>query len=107
MSAEKLATLLLASFLASLLSLAPTIALADTDITTANSSDDTELDSGDASATNSSASQVGHNGGGDSEVDAEDVSSQNATNVQEGDNDVEGNQSATSESGATVGGQVI
>jgi len=85
----------------------PAVASAETSITTSNSSDDTETTSGDATADNSAATQVGHNGGGDSDIDSSDIDNENATNVQEGDNDVSADQSATSESGATVGGQVI
>jgi hypothetical protein len=80
---------------------------ADTDITTANSSDDTETTSGDAAATNSGAAFAGHQSGGEGDVSAEDIDNDSATNVQEGDNEVEADQSANSESGAAVGGQVI
>jgi len=107
MSAERLAPKLAMVLLAGALSLAPAIAHAETSITTANSSDDAETTSGDANASNSSAAQVGHQGGGESTVEADDVSNDSATNVQEGDNDIEGNQSATSESGGAIGGQVI
>jgi hypothetical protein len=90
------------------LSLAGAAVRADTDITTANSSDDTETDSGDAAATNNGTAFVGHQGGdGETDIEASDIDNDNATNVQEGDNEVEANQSATSESGAAVGGQVI
>jgi hypothetical protein len=89
------------------LALSGAAARADTSITTANSSDNTETDSGDSTASNSAAVQAGHQGGGTSDVDASDIDNDNATNVQEGDNDIEGNQSAVSESGATVGGQII
>lgn len=93
--------------LVGLLALAPTAAWADTDITTSNSSDDTEAESGDASATNSSAAHVGHQGGGSSDIEASDVDNDDATNVQEGDNSLDGAQSATSETGGAVTGQVV
>jgi hypothetical protein len=83
-----------------------TAALADTSITTSNESDDTELDSGDASATNSGQAQVGHEGGGE-EATQTDISNTDATNVQEGDNDFDATQRATATTGDTIGGQVI
>lgn len=98
---------LLMAAAAALLLMAPAAVRAETTVTTSNSSDDTDTTSGDSTASNSAAAQVGHNGGGETEVDAEDVTSQSATNVQEGDNDVDASQSARSESGASVGGQVI
>jgi hypothetical protein len=81
---------------------------ADTDITTANSSDDTETTSGDAAATNNGAAVAGHQSGGDTDVEASDIDNSGAAaNVQEGDNEVEANQSANSRSGSAVGGQII
>jgi hypothetical protein len=81
-------------------------AFADTSITTSNESDDTELDSGDSTATNSGQAQVGHEGGGE-EAAQSDITSGQATNVQEGDNDFDANQDATATTGSTIGGQVI
>jgi hypothetical protein len=104
---QKVPGTLRVAVLVALLAVVPAIASAETSITTSNSSDDTETTSGDATAENNAAAQAGHNGGGDTDVTAGDIENENATNVQEGDNDVDGSQSATSESGATVGGQVI
>ena len=82
-------------------------AWAETSITTANTSDDADTDSGDATSSNSAATQVGHNGGGETDVTAEDIDNEDATNVQEGDNSADADQSANSESGAAVTGQVV
>lgn len=95
------------ALLVGVLSFGPAIAWADTEVTTSNSSDDVEAESGDSHASNSSAAQVGHSGEGDSDVEAEDVDNQSATNVQEGDNELEGSQSARSETGGAVTGQVV
>jgi hypothetical protein len=83
------------------------VARADSDITTANSSEDTETTSGDSNAVNNGTAFVGHQSGEGADVDASDIESDSANNVQEGDNDLEADQTATSESGAAVGGQVI
>jgi hypothetical protein len=94
--------------LALVLSAAPaSLALADTEITSSNESDDVEAKSGEATATNSGSAQVGHQGGGETTITSADIDSTEATNVQEGDNDLDANQTATSSSGAAVGGQVI
>lgn len=120
--ARKLSTMKrLAILLAALLALLPaSAALADTQITTANTSEDSEIESGDASATNSGTAFVGENGGGSTQVDASDdqtggtrsargsdIVNNNATNVHEGDNELEAEQDANAASGDTVGGQVI
>lgn len=95
--------------------LLPGAALADTRITTANSSEDSEVESGDASSHNSGTAQVGL-AGGDSVQDGSsasddasgaDIDNNQASNVQEGDNELEAEQNASASSGDTVGGQVI
>jgi hypothetical protein len=99
------------------MALLPAVAQADTRVTTANSSEDSEVSSGDASAHNDGTAQVGHSGGsstqdGSSSADSKDASgadivNNQATNVQEGDNELEAEQDANASSGDTVGGQVI
>jgi hypothetical protein len=109
---------LLGILLAGAVALLPAVAFADTEITTANSSEDSEVSSGDASSHNSGTAQVGHSGGsstqdGASTVDESDdaqgadIVNNQADNVQEGDNELEAEQNATASSGDTVGGQVI
>jgi hypothetical protein len=104
--------------LAGAIALLPAVAHADTRVTTANSSEDSDVSSGDASSHNSGTAQVGHSGGGstqdgsssaDASEDASgaDIVNNQATNVQEGDNELEAEQDATAASGDTVGGQVI
>ncbi len=86
------------------LAFAPSLAWADAEITTANSSEDAETESGDASGTNHSTGIAGMSSG---EVQAQDIDDVDAENVQEGDNDVDTAQSANASTGDTVGGQVI
>jgi hypothetical protein len=104
--------------LAGALALLPAVARADTRVTTANSSEDSEVASGDASSTNNGTAQVGHSGGSSTQdgsssadtsedVSGADIANNDATNVQEGDNELDAEQNATSSSGDTVGGQVI
>lgn len=101
--------LVVTALVGALVLLPATFATAETSITTANESDDTEVDSGDASATNSGQAQVGHEGADADGADAAqaDINNTEATNVQEGDNDFEATQDATATTGDTVGGQVI
>jgi hypothetical protein len=81
---------------------------ADTQITSSNQSEDSEVKTGDVESNNSSSGFVGHQGGGGSTgVGAEDISASSGTNIQEGDNDFEADQTANSRSGSAVGGQVI
>jgi hypothetical protein len=89
------------------LALPVTRAIADTDVTAANNSGDSDVQSGDAHASNSDAAQVGPQGGGSSQVGSSDINSNQSTNVQEGDNSFDADQTAMSQSGDTVGGQVI
>jgi hypothetical protein len=106
---------LLGILLAGALALLPAVAYADTEITTANSSEDTDVSSGDSSSHNSGTAQVGHTGGDSvhdgsssaSDAEGADIVNNQADNVQEGDNELEAEQNATSSSGDTVGGQVI
>jgi hypothetical protein len=100
--------------LAASLAFVPAAARADTQITTANSSEDSEVSSGDASSHNSGTAQVGHSGGSSvqdgssaSEAEGADIVNNQASNVQEGDNELEAEQNATASSGDTVGGQII
>ena len=101
-------TRFLAAIFAAALAWAPAqLAAADTSITASNESEDSEVESGDVEATNSSSGFAGHQGGGSNQVGAQDIESDQATNVQEGDNDVDGEQNATARSGDGVGGQVL
>jgi hypothetical protein len=94
-----------------------TAALADTSVTSSNSSDGTSTESGDASAHNSGTAQVGLAGGSSQQdgsnsadqsgADGADIVNNQATNVQEGDNELDASQDATATSGSTIGGQVI
>ena len=93
--------------LAAALAFAPVAAWAETSITTANESEDTEVKSGDSTATNNGTAQVGHQGGGETDIESADIENQEATNVQEGDNDLEATQDANTQTGDGVGGQVI
>jgi hypothetical protein len=76
------------------------------DVVAANTSEDVDLETGDADADNDAAAFVGLNGTG-TLVAAADVFNASATNVQEGDNDFSADQSAESASGDAVGGQVL
>jgi hypothetical protein len=110
---------LLGVFLAGALVLLPAVARADTRVTSANESNGTSTESGDATAHNSGTAQVGLQGeGGSSQVgsstadesgstNAADIASAQADNVQEGDNELDASQDANASSGNTIGGQVI
>ncbi len=99
--------LLAAALTAALLWVPGQVAIADTSITASNESDDSEVESGDVEATNSSSGFVGHQGGGETDAEAQDIDNEQSVNVQEGDNDVDAEQDADAKSGDTVGGQVI
>jgi hypothetical protein len=99
--------LLAAGMVAALLWSPVQIAMADTSITASNESDDSEIETGDVEATNSSSGHVGHQGGGSTQVGADDIDNEEAVNVQEGDNEVDAEQSANTKSGDGVAGQVI
>ena len=71
-----------------------------------NRSEDVEIETGDALATNHLAAFVGLTAGSSTDLAAADVFNLAATNVQEGDNDKEVSQSANASSGDAVGGQV-
>jgi hypothetical protein len=84
------------------------------DIVAANTSEDVDVDTGDAEAFNDAASFVGLatgctglQGGCEPEFAEFDIFNASATNVQEGDNDFSADQSADSASGDGVGGQVL
>ena len=68
------------------------LALAATEIVASNSTEDSDVTTGDANSQNNQAAVVGQNG---------------LVNVQDGDNEFDGTQSADSESGDGVNGQVI
>lgn len=87
--------------------LAPGGALADTQVTSDNSSEDTEASSGDARSSNSSSGFVGQSANGDTNASASDFEDTSGTNVQEGDNELQLNQVSIVETGAAVTGQVI
>jgi hypothetical protein len=76
------------------------------DIVAANTSEDVDLDTGDAEADNDAAAFVGLNASG-TVTSAADIDNASATNVQEGDNDFSADQSAEAASGDAVGGQVL
>lgn len=76
------------------------------DIVAANTSEDVDIETGDADADNDAAAFVGLNASGTA-VAAADVLNAAATNVQEGDNDFSADQSAEAASGDGVGGQVL
>jgi hypothetical protein len=114
----------LAILLAACLALGlPSAAFADTRVTSSNTSEDSEVESGDATSHNSGTAFVGQTDG-NTEIDADDsddafgsrssssargadITNNNATNVQEGDNELDAEQNANAASGDTVGGQVI
>jgi len=76
------------------------------DVVAANTSEDVDLETGDAEVENDAAAFVGLNASG-TVLAAADVFNASATNVQEGDNDFSGDQSAEASSGDAVGGQVL
>jgi len=76
------------------------------DVVAANTSEDVDLETGDAEADNDAASFVGLNASG-TVLAAADIFNATATNVQEGDNEFSGDQSAEAGSGDAVGGQVL
>lgn len=76
------------------------------DVVASNSSDDVDIETGDAEAFNDAAAFVGLNASG-TVVTAADIASASATNVQEGDNESEAAQDANAASGDGVGGQVL
>jgi hypothetical protein len=76
------------------------------DVVAANTSEDVDLETGDADANNDAAAFVGQNATGTAGL-AADVLNASATNVQEGDNELEAEQAALSASGDGVGGQVL
>jgi hypothetical protein len=76
------------------------------DVVAANSSEDVEIDTGESAADNDAAAFVGLNASG-TVTTAADIANATATNVQEGDNEFEANQSAESQSGDGVAGQVL
>jgi hypothetical protein len=78
----------------------------DTSVDATNRSEDVEVESGEASGTNSAASFTGLTAGSDTFV-AADIFNGAASNVQEGDNDTSINQDASAATGDGVGGQVI
>lgn len=76
------------------------------DVVAANTSEDVEIETGDADAENDAAAFVGLNASG-TVLSAADVFNASATNVQEGDNEYSADQSAQASSGDGVGGQVL
>ena len=76
------------------------------DVVAANTSEDVEIDTGDAEAENDAAAFTGLNPTGPVLV-AADILSASATNVQEGDNDFSADQDANASTGDGVGGQVL
>lgn len=76
------------------------------DIVAANTSEDVEIETGEAGVDNDAAAFVGLNASG-TVLAAADVFNASATNVQEGDNEFHASQSAESASGDGVGGQVL
>jgi hypothetical protein len=76
------------------------------DVVAANTSEDVDLETGDAQADNDAAAFVGLNASG-TVLSAADIVNASATNVQEGDNDFSADQSAEAASGDAVGGQVL
>ena len=77
------------------------------DVVAANTSEDVEIDTGDAEAFNDAAAFTGLNATGTVGVSAEDIDNATATNVQEGDNEFSADQDADASSGDGVGGQVL
>jgi hypothetical protein len=91
-----------------------TSAAGSADIVAANTSEDADVETGDSEAFNDAASFVGLTPGctavgffGCGGVVAADILNASATNVHEGDNDLSVDQSAESNSGDAVGGQVL
>jgi hypothetical protein len=76
------------------------------DVVAANTSEDVDIETGDADAANDAAAFVGLNATGTAGL-AADIVNASATNVQEGDNELVASQDATSASGDGVGGSVI
>jgi hypothetical protein len=76
------------------------------DVVAANTSEDVDIETGDAEADNDAAAFVGLNSSGTVGL-AADIVNASATNVQEGDNDLGADQTADSASGDGVGGSVI
>jgi hypothetical protein len=76
------------------------------DVVAANTSEDVDIETGDAEANNDAAAFVGLNATGTAGL-AADIVNASATNVQEGDNELEAEQAALSASGDGVGGSVI
>jgi hypothetical protein len=79
------------------------------DIVAANTSEDVDAETGDAEAEAAVAAVVGHNDAPSALAIAagDDIVNASGTNVQLGDNTLEAVQSATSETGDAVGGQVL
>ena len=77
------------------------------DVVAANTSEDVDIDTGDAEAFNDAAAFTGLNATGTVGVSAEDIDNASATNVQEGDNEFDASQDANASSGDGVGGQVL
>jgi hypothetical protein len=77
------------------------------DVVAANTSEDVDIETGDADANNDAAAFVGLNATGTAGLAADDILNASATNVQVGDNELEASQDANSASGDGVGGSVI
>jgi len=77
------------------------------DIVAANTSEDVDIETGDADAFNDVAAFVGLNISTFTDVNSADIDTAAARNVQDGDNEFNGDQSANANSGDGVGGQVI
>jgi hypothetical protein len=77
------------------------------DVVAANTSEDVDIETGDADANNDAAAFVGLNATGTAGIAADDILNASATNVQVGDNELEAAQDATAASGDGVGGSVI
>lgn len=81
---------------------------ADTKITSSNESSDSQTKTGDATSSNKSAGEVGHqSGGGNTDINSSDVNAATGSNVQEGDNDFNADQNSTAKSGTALGGQFV
>jgi hypothetical protein len=78
----------------------------DASVDATNHSEDVDIETGDASGTNSASQFVGLTAGSDTLV-AADIINDSATNVQDGDNDGSITQAAEASSGDGVGGSVI
>jgi len=77
------------------------------DIVAANTSEDVDIETGDAFAENDADAIVGLLAGIGGTVTASDISNVTADNVQEGDNELSADQNADAASGDGVGGQVL